>query len=135
MNQNLAVLISDYQASVRIAVALMRESGIPIPASNTDWAFNGIEQSGELNGGCPYFKHGYGCKVRLPSGIAVDFDFGEHGQINGFDAGRLAHFAGSKLTDYGFSSEEALNGCFEAEIASGSLVSSGYILYYIANAA
>ena len=135
MNSNLAKLISDYLACVKTAVNLMRESGIPTPASNTDWALNGIEQIGELNGGFPYFKHGYGCKVRLPSGIAVDFDFGDRGQIDGFDACRLVHFAGSRLIDYGFASENALNDCFDAEVSSGTLSYSGDILYYIANAA
>lgn len=114
---------------------LLRDSGIPMPASNTDWACNGIEQTGEISGGSPYFKHGYGCKVRLPSGIAVDFDFGERGQINGFDPGRLIHFAGSRLTSYSFASENALNVAFDEEVAAGSLVHSGDILYYIANAA
>ena len=96
---------------------------------------NNIEQIGELNGGFPYFKHGYGCKVRLPSGIAVDFDFGDRGQIDGFDAWRLVHFAGSRLISYGFASENALNECFDAEVAAGSLSFSGNILYYVANAA
>jgi hypothetical protein len=134
MHTNLASLISDYQAGVRAAVALMQESGIPIPGSNTEWAGTDIPQRGELKGGIPYFKHGYGCRVKLPSG-AVDFDFGEHGEIDGFDAWRLVSFAGTKLSDYGFSSEDALKDSFEAEVAAGSLVYSGYILYYIANAA
>lgn len=134
MNNNLARLISDYQTSVRAAVELMRQSGIQLPATNVDWAATDIPQRGELKGGNPYFKHGYGCAVRLPGG-AVDFDFGEQGEIDGFDAWRLAGFAGSRLSEYGFVSEAALNECFKAEVAVGSLVYSGYILHYIAHAA
>ena len=61
MNNNLAHLITDYQASVRAAVELMQQSGIPLPATNTDWAATDIPQRGEVEGGIPYFKHGYGC--------------------------------------------------------------------------
>lgn len=135
MNRKLAALISDYQAHVKSAVALLQESGIPMPASDTDWAFNGIEQTGTLVDGSPYFKHGYGCMVRLSSGRAVDFDFGEQGQFDGFDAGRLAHFAGLKLVDYGFADEHSLDKCLKWELTSGSLTHSGYLLYYVANAA
>ena len=66
---------------------------------------------------------------------SVDFDFGEHGEIDGFDAWRLVGFAGSRLSEYGFPSEASLNECFKAEVAAGSLVYSGYILHYIADAA
>ena len=134
MDNHLARLISDYQASVRAAVELLQQSGIPLPATDADWAATDIPQRGELDGGIPYFKHGYGCAVRLPAG-SVDFDFGEHGEIDGFDAWRLVGFAGSRLSEYGFPSEASLNECFKAEVAAGSLVYSGYILHYIADAA
>jgi hypothetical protein len=134
MDNHLARLISDYQASVRAAVELMQQSRIPMPDTDADWAATDIPQRGELDGGIPYFKHGYGCAVRLPAG-SVDFDFGEHGEIDGFDAWRLVSFAGSRLSEYGFASEASLNECFKAEVAAGSLVYSGYILHYIADAA
>ncbi|MBB3802564.1 hypothetical protein FHR47_002831 [Xanthomonas arboricola] len=134
MNSNLACLISDYQSAVRKAVELMRNSGIDLPATNRDWAANGIPQRGTLTGDVPYFKHGYGCSVKLPSG-AVDFDFGVHGETHGFDLWRLASFAGQRLPEYGFRTEAALNDCFKAELAAGSLVYSGYILHYLAHAA
>lgn len=133
MNNNLARLISDYQASVRMAVQLMQKSGIRLPATNTDWTATDVPQRGELQGGITYFKHGYGCAVKLPAGT-VDFDFGERGEIDGFDAWRLIGFAGSRLSEYGFASEALLNECFKAEVAAGSLVYSGYILHYIADA-
>ncbi len=133
MNQHLHRLILDYQASVRTAVELMRQSGIPLPATNTDWVGTGIPPRGELDGGIAYFKHGYGCAVKLPAG-EVDFDFGEHGEIDGFDAWRLTRFAGPRLPSYGFSDAAALNECFKAEVAAGSVVFSGYILHYITDA-
>ncbi len=132
MNNQLAMLISDYQASAAAAVDMMQRSGIPRPPTNTDWVVTDIPQRGELEGGVRYFKHGYGCAVSLPTGT-VDFDFGDRGEIDGFDAWRLASFAGDKLSDYGFADEDAITECFKAEVAAGSLVYSGYILYYVAD--
>ncbi len=130
MNTQLANLIADYLSSVRVAVDLMQRSGIPRPATNTDWAMADIAQTGELDGGIRYFKHGYGCAVHLPTGH-VNFDFGMQGEIDGFDSWRLSGFAGSELAKYGFTDEDALNEFFNAEVAAGSLVYSGYILYYL----
>lgn len=133
MNNQLAILISDYQASVGAAVDLIQRSGIPRPPTNTDWVGTDIPHRGELEGGVRYFKHGYGCAVSLPTGT-VDFDFGAHGEIGGFDVWRLASFAGDKLSEYGFADEDAIKECFEAEVEAGSLIYSGYILYYLADA-
>ncbi|WP_095100872.1 hypothetical protein [Pseudomonas sp. Irchel 3A5] len=130
MNSQLARLIANYQTSVRTSVELMQVSGIARPATSMDWVANDIPQRGELSGGVKYFKHGYGCAVHLPSGT-VDFDFGPHGEIDGFDAWRLIGFADEKLTDYGFADEETLKACFAAEVAAGALEYSGYILYYL----
>ena len=127
MDQGLVRLISDYQASVSAAVELMRKSGIERPLTSTDWAVNGIPQRGELVGGVSYFKHGFGCAVELPTG-KIDFDFGDAGQIDGFDAWRLARFAENRLPDYGFESETALRDCFNAEASAGALRHSGYLL-------
>jgi len=134
MNEQLAKLVSDYQASVRTAVELLEASGIPRPTSNDHWVGYGIPHNGTLVGGVTYFKHGYGCRVDLPDG-AVDFDFGEQGQIDGFDAWRLAGYARGRLREYGFPNEASLNEAFAAAAASGSLVHSGYILYFRAPAA
>lgn len=39
-----------------------------------------------------YLKHGAGCTVYFQDG-EIDFDFGRHGEINGFDPWRLFIFA------------------------------------------
>jgi hypothetical protein len=131
MDTRLRTLIDDYLASVATAVRLLVESGFRSPSSNDDWACNGAVQVGELKGGVKYFKHGYGCMVALPGG-AVDFDFGEKGEITGFDAWRLASFAEGKLDQYGFASEENLHLAFKLAVASGHVRYSGYILHYLA---
>jgi len=95
-----------------------------------DWVETDIPSRGELEGGIGYFKHGYGCAVSLPAG-KVDFDFGEKGEIDGFDLWRLSCFAETKLSEYGFDTKDALEESFEAAVDSGSLIHSGYTLYYV----
>ncbi|EPL6275335.1 DUF6896 domain-containing protein [Proteus mirabilis] len=130
MDARLYGLINEYVNRVSEAVELMKFSGIALPKSNNEWAANGIPQKGQLNGGVKYFKHGYGCAVHLNSG-AVDFDFGENGEFNGFDYWRLKGFSDNNLNQYGFNSPDELKECFEAEISNGNLLFSGYILYYL----
>ncbi|WP_338523016.1 hypothetical protein NUH87_24460 [Pseudomonas batumici] len=132
MNNQLVRLITDYQTSVKTAVALMQRSGIRMPFSFTHWIETDIPQSGELDGGAHYFKHGAGCTVSFTTG-EVDFDFGEQGEIGGFDLWRLVRFAGSRLADYYFDSKDEVKRCFEAAVTDGSLVYSGCDLYYVAN--
>jgi len=129
MNKKLKKLVLAYQASVRTAVKLMQQSGIPLPVTSSEWIATEIPVHGELVGGVTYYKHGSGYLVDLPSG-AVDFDFGSLGEIDGFDAWRLARFAGSEFAKYGFETKEEIETSFQGAVKSGSLVSSGYILYY-----
>lgn len=129
MDERLDRLISDYLAAVDRAVRLMDEAGIARPDSAVAWALNGIPQKGLLPGRIRYMKHGYGCAVHFREG-AVDFDFGEQGQIDGLDLWRLAGFAEGRLRKYGFASEKALKAVFQAAVDEGWLRYSGYILYY-----
>ncbi|WP_349736563.1 DUF6896 domain-containing protein [Pseudomonas jessenii] len=133
MNYQLTRLIFDYQASVYAAVELMQRSGVPLPLTRIDWLDTDISTYGELDGGIRYFKHGYGCAVSLSTG-KVDFDFGEQGEIGGFDVWRLASFAGSRLKDYGFDNVDALKEFFDAEVNTGSLISPGNSLYFVVGA-
>ena len=129
MDSRLSTLIERYQARVRLAVELMTTSGIERPASNRAWSDLDIPQSGVLQGGGRYYKHGYGCAVHLPDG-PVDFDFGPHGEIDGFDAWRLIGFAGARLREYGFSGEVELKTVFD-ETSQEHMVFSGYLLYFL----
>lgn len=130
MDSRLSLLITHYQASVQQAVELMAASGIERPASNAEWVALDIPQIGELSGGIPYFKHGYGCAVHLP-GAKVDFDFGLNGEIDGFNASRLIGYAGVRLGGYGFSSEAELQEVFGAATNSDDMRLSGDLLYYL----
>ena len=133
MDSRLKHLIDGYHASVGTAVSLLEEAGIPRPVSDRAWASNGVCGTGALRGGATYRKHGYGCEVHLASG-SVDFDFGRAGQIDEFDRWRLADFAGNRLVAFGFKSPDELEQIFSEEVGSGKLLSSGYILHYVAEA-
>jgi hypothetical protein len=131
LDQRLARLISDYQDNIRTAMALLGQAGIARPESNIAWACNGIPQRGMLPGDIASRKHGDGCAVMLPAG-EIDFDFGTNGEFDGFDAWRLAGFAGSRLDAYGFASSAALEACFKQEVQRRSIVRSVSGLYYLA---
>jgi hypothetical protein len=130
MNQKLKILIESYLSAVNEAIQLLVASGIELPKSNTEWAISGIAQTGELEGGIKYFKHGYGCAVHLPSG-SVDFDFGPQGEYNGFDEWRLWGFLQNSKMPKIFRTEAELKQEFVLAIENGDLKFSGYILYFL----
>lgn len=130
MDDRLRPLIDDYRATVVRAVAALEATGIPRPATATEWAGYDVPGSGELVGGGEYRIHGFGCAVRLPD-TGVDFDFGDDGQIDGFDTYRLSSFAGSRLsTHYNIRDENELRTLVDSAHQSGDLVHLGYILSY-----
>ena len=128
MDDRLSPLIDDYKATVARAVAALEATGIARPSSTTEWVGYDVPGRGELIGGGDYFIHGFGCAVRLPE-TSVDFDFGDDGQIDGFDWSRLLSFAGSRLAkQYGIRDEIELRALIDDAHKSGDLVHSGYIL-------
>lgn len=133
LDPRLQRLIADYKATVARAVAALEASGIPRPASDVEWAGYDGPVPGKLHDGSDYFIHGFGCAVRFADG-SVDFDFGDEGQIDGFNWSRLLGFAGSRLaTNYCIRDENELRRLIDDGHDSGDLVFSGYILSYTAD--
>ena len=85
IDSRLLVAIRDYQHHVAKAVERLEAGGILPPTSNDEWATRRIPQSGKLRDGSRYFKHGYGCRFRAGRWI-IEWDFGDAGQIDRFDA-------------------------------------------------
>ncbi len=133
MDNKLEQLIAEYQSRVRDAVALMYRSGMTMPSSALAWVKANIPPEGVLEGGVKYCKHGAGCEVQFDS-REVDFDFGEDGEVNGFDLWRLLQFARNRFPCAGFDSPEQIETSFEAAIASGELDRSGWGLFFVAGA-
>lgn len=132
MNPRLTRLIFDYQESVRTAVVLMLRSGIKMPHSGWHWTRVDVPNSGELEGGVTYIKHGSGCEVELSTG-SVDFDFGENGEISGFDSWKLFCFAKNRMIQYGFDSYGEIEECLSADQRAGTVIVDRSGLHYIAD--
>ncbi|MBB3118797.1 DUF6896 domain-containing protein [Pseudoduganella violacea] len=128
MDKNLEQLIIEYQTRVREAVALMYRSGVAMPYSSFAWMKSDIPMHGILDGGVEYFKHGAGCLVQLETG-EIDFDFGDDGEIDGFDLWRLTRFMGGRLPRFGFASAEQIEQSFSDAVDSGKLNSEGGLYY------
>ena len=121
MDPRLAALIHDHLTQVACAVALLARSGIARPTSNAAWSGNGLPQSGALQGGARYFKHGFGCAVHM-DGRVIDFDFGDAGEINGFNANRLIAFAAAQPVDYRFADAGELKASYVRAVAMRAIV-------------
>lgn len=129
MDRQLAQLISDYQSAVGAAVLQMSQSGIETPTTISDWRALRIPARGQLRSGAAYYKHGYGCTVDLPTG-EVDFDFGQVGEIDGFDEWRLWRFCQSRTQTYTFDSLEEIIAQVRHALNKRWLISSND-LYFV----
>lgn len=132
MNENLYRLIVEFQNNVRTALKLMYRSGIKMPSSRYEWIQYSIPGAGELDGGIKYYKHGAGCLVELNSGN-IDFDFGEQGEIGGFNSWWLTCFAGKNITAYGFRNYDDVAEHLNKALSDGELIRPDHDLCYIAN--
>jgi hypothetical protein len=130
MDPRLSKLIVAYQARVAEAVAVMERAGFQRPRSDTEWAGAAGPPHGELVAGYTFFKHGFGCAVHGP-GFRVHFDFGESGQIDGFEPSRLKGFAANQLGSYGLKAEDDIDEMFKEAQNAGEFVFSGYLLSYL----
>ncbi|THD04509.1 hypothetical protein B1810_05155 [Panacagrimonas perspica] len=121
MPQRLLRLIRSYLQATSEAVAALEAAGITRPASALGWSLAGIPHEGHLIDDRRYRKHGFGCTVELPS-VSIDFDFGPEGQIDGFDASRLAFFATDRLEHFGYASAEQIALDMQSAVRSGAVV-------------
>jgi len=122
-------LIEDYIATVAKRFAqLQRYVGVALPSSNVAWAANGMEKKGTLSDGASYLKHGYGCLIESKA-EGVDFDFGDQGEIDGFDACRLAEFVGAAPSRFSISEERMMKPLLDAALTSGEIVKRGRLYY------
>jgi hypothetical protein len=130
MDPRLSHIIADYQMRVAEAVALLERAGYARPSSDSGWEAMEGPALGELAAGYRFFKHGFGCAVRGP-GWKVDFDFGEAGQVDGFEPARLKEFIAGHLDQYGIHAEHEIDQMFARAREDGELVFSGYELFYL----
>jgi hypothetical protein len=99
MNPVLADMIGRFRAAqdrgvVAIVEVLDPALGVRLPASNREWvticAESGLYKVRRVDGLVVY-AHGYGIELTL-DGVTIDFDWGDAGEPDGFDAWRLWNF-------------------------------------------
>jgi len=131
MREDLLNLIIRYQETVKqLFPRVAAHLNVKLPVSDFDWAVLNTEQVGQTSDGIRYFRHG--CGVTMNDGkVAVDFDLGEQGQIDGFDAGRLSRFAYSNRIRTRLRDMNVVDYEIRQAEAAGELIFSGRLLYYL----
>ena len=122
-------LIEAFSRTVAWAMQQLREGGVPAPPSNVGWWATRIPQHGALPSGITYRKHGYGVEVRSDARV-VDFDFGERGETDGFDAWRLWQFAEANGVRIPFATNEEMTAALDDAEIAGFVTKRG-ALYYL----
>lgn len=117
MHPCLDELITRFRNAQDAAVAiLVGRLNISLPASNRDWASTALHkrQSFDVNGTTIGLEpHGYGVKITAPT-LTIDFDWGEHGEPDGFDAWRLWVYRRDNLPELDVSHEQIRSWLNEA---------------------
>jgi hypothetical protein len=128
MNSSFDQMISDYTSLVAERMSrFCVETGSVLPKSNIEWVTNGPKKT-VLSDGTIYSKHGFGCLITLKSG-AIDFDFGDLGEIDGFDAYRLSAFTESFPCRYSLKSEKEIRAILESYLKSGAMEKRGQLYF------
>jgi len=131
MNTELLGIIAQYQNAVsNLFPKVAKHLNILLPITNTEWVGVDAEQRGETKDGIKYFMHGYGIDM-TDGNIRVDFDLGEKGEINGFDAWRLSKFLEDNNIESSFVDDKEIEKELKEAEESGEIIYSGYILYYL----
>lgn len=93
MKPELRELIDAYCAKAAVLIPRLSEAlDFKLPITNGEWVALQIPGKGITSDGLQYFKHGFGVAIKFDAG-AIDIDFGDNGEYNGFDADRLFRFA------------------------------------------
>jgi hypothetical protein len=105
MNAILADIITRFRAAQDRGVATLLRLGIPLPPSNREWvaicADRGLYRTRTL-GDVGFYAHGYGIDLILDD-VRIDWDWGDAGEPDGFDAWRLWNFVRDNRLDVGIS--------------------------------
>ena len=95
MHAELSKIIEAFNAAQRKAVEVLESKFVcERPASQDDFIFRcvpAIREADYSAGGYRIRPHGIGMEIE-GNGLSIDFDFGENGELNGFDAFRLHNF-------------------------------------------
>lgn len=133
MKPELRELIDAYCAKAAELIPRLAEAlGFKLPITNTEWVCFDVPNPRPTCNGLQYFKHGFGVAIKFDGG-AIDIDFGDNGEYNGFDADRLFRFATASGFPTPYKDYREVEADIKEAVAKGQLRYSGYILYYLTN--
>jgi len=124
-------LIGRFRKAQDIAVhTLVHKLSIPQPDSNRAWAFycveKGLHQARELKG-VGVYAHGYGIELKIEN-LTIDFDWGDHGEPDGFDGWRLWNFRTDNCSQVGCTHTDVISW-LEDSHNDGELIKQGSLYY------
>jgi hypothetical protein len=133
MNKELLNIIEKYQETIELLFPRVAEYlNVKLPITNIEWTGIEADQRGETPCGIRYFIHGYGIDMN-DGNIKVDFDLGDKGQINGFDAWRLESFVKDNNIETELRDGKLIEAAIKEAESNGEVIYSDYILYYLNN--
>lgn len=141
MHPALLTLIERFRAAQDRGVAFVADVlgptlGVRLPGSDREW----VKICGQTGlcfvqwvNGVEVYSHGYGIELTFPD-LNIDWDWGEHGEPDGFDVWRLHWFARSNAGRRPYPSYAVVSDWMKAALAAGELYRPGeYGLYYSPN--
>ncbi len=107
------------------------ELGLRLPASNREWVSIcgefGLTRRQRING-VGIYTHGYGIEL-IFDGLTIDFDWGDSGEPDGFDAWRLENFCRLNKIKIVRRDHSQIQGWLDEATAVGELIKDT-LLYY-----
>jgi hypothetical protein len=115
--------VAQDRAVATIVEALGGTLGVRLPTSNRDWltvtAECGLYNVRWLNG-VEIYAHGFGIELIFPD-LVIDFDWGDAGEPDGFDAWRLWIFAKLNNIPLACSGSPQVRDWLDEAVANGEL--------------
>lgn len=125
MNQELVNLISKFNAAQAKAVDILENKfNCPRPNSTDDYIVRCvpiIRNENYESHGYKIRPHGIGMEINI-EGEIVDFDFGQNGEFNGFDAWRLMEFVNNNKINTSLNTEDKIESAINEALVSGEII-------------
>ncbi len=136
MNPALADMIGRFRSAQDRGVAFVAEVlgpaiGARLPTSNGEWVTIceecGLYKLRHLNG-VGVYAHGFGIELAF-DGVTIDFDWGDSGEADGFDAWRLWNFVRVNEIPVDCAAHSQVRSWLEEAAACGDLVQDRALYY------
>lgn len=131
MNPELDSLIERFREAQDIGVRTLTEQlQIPQPASNREWPVVCIDH--QIDRRCrrkeiDIYTHGFGIELKIED-LTIDFDWGENGEPDGFDAWRLYNYTLDNGGPESFT-HDSIQTIIDDALAAGELIKSGTLYF------